>query len=82
MVCVITLLNSVTLPVKTQLSVGYHYFKADHNSRKYGEEWNLTASRNFAYGIGAQFKLADFRALNRTQKFCCRYHQSMVDADL
>ncbi|RUO20727.1 alginate export family protein [Aliidiomarina haloalkalitolerans] len=54
---------------KTQLSVGYHYFKADHNSRKYGEEWNLTASRNFAYGIGAQFKLADFRALNRTQNF-------------
>lgn len=45
-----------------QLAVGYHYFSADTNSRQYGEEWNLTLSHQFAQGIAAQLKLADYRA--------------------
>ena len=47
---------------KVQLAVGYHYFSADRNARQYGEEWNLMVHHQFAQGITAQLKLADYRA--------------------
>jgi len=47
---------------KVQFVVGYHYFSADRNARQYGEEWNLMVHHQFAQGITAQLKLADYRA--------------------
>lgn len=45
-----------------QLALNYHRYHSDTDGRRYGSEWNLTASYRFSNQLQAMLKLADYQA--------------------
>lgn len=47
-----------------QLALNYHRYHNDTDGRRYGSEWNLTASYRFSNQLQGMLKLADYQASN------------------
>ncbi|MCC5826557.1 alginate export family protein [Alkalimonas sp.] len=45
-----------------QLALNYHRYRSDTDGRRYGSEWNLTASYRFSAQLQGLLKLADYQA--------------------
>ncbi|MDP4528444.1 alginate export family protein [Alkalimonas delamerensis] len=45
-----------------QLALNYHRYHSDTDGRRYGSEWNLTASYRFSNQLQGMLKLADYQA--------------------